>query len=85
VKFHFTPTRASWLNQVEIWFSILRAKVVTRMLPSPFSSVQQLLEHIDAFIKLELNKPTIRTTHPSSGPKARVHQRRFKGRRISQL
>ena len=23
VHFHFTPTRASWLNQVEIWFSIL--------------------------------------------------------------
>src|SRR6266699_4291022 len=26
VQFHFTPTRASWLNQVEIWFSILQAK-----------------------------------------------------------
>jgi hypothetical protein len=23
---HFTPTRASWLNQVEIWFSILEGK-----------------------------------------------------------
>src|SRR5262245_38041701 len=23
VHFHFTPTRASWLNQIEIWFSIL--------------------------------------------------------------
>jgi hypothetical protein len=23
VQFHFTPTRASWLNQIEIWFSIL--------------------------------------------------------------
>ncbi len=23
VRFHFTPTAASWLNQVEIWFSIL--------------------------------------------------------------
>ena len=23
VHFHFTPTHASWLNQVEIWFSIL--------------------------------------------------------------
>src|SRR4029077_398701 len=26
VRFHFTPTRASWLNQVEIWFSILQGK-----------------------------------------------------------
>ena len=25
VHFHFTPTHASWLNQVEIWFSILAA------------------------------------------------------------
>jgi len=23
VHFHFTPTHASWLNQVEVWFSIL--------------------------------------------------------------
>ncbi|EQD78239.1 hypothetical protein B1B_00834, partial [mine drainage metagenome] len=23
VTFHFTPTSASWLNQVEIWFGIL--------------------------------------------------------------
>ena len=23
VHFHFTPTYASWLNQVEVWFSIL--------------------------------------------------------------
>src|SRR6185503_9071877 len=26
VHFHFTPTHASWLNQVEIWFSILEGK-----------------------------------------------------------
>src|SRR6202171_6354997 len=26
VKFHYTPTRASWLNQVEGWFSILDRK-----------------------------------------------------------
>ena len=23
IVFHFTPKRASWLNQIEIWFSIL--------------------------------------------------------------
>ena len=26
VTFHFTPTRASWLNQVEGWFSILQGQ-----------------------------------------------------------
>lgn len=28
IKFHFTPTSASWLNQVEIWFGILSRKVL---------------------------------------------------------
>src|SRR6516162_6856946 len=32
--FHFTPTRASWLNQVENWFSILQGKSL-HGLPSP--------------------------------------------------
>ena len=32
VHFHFTPTRASWLNQVEIWFSILEGQVAARRL-----------------------------------------------------
>jgi transposase len=26
VTFHFTPTSASWLNQIEIWFGILGRK-----------------------------------------------------------
>jgi hypothetical protein len=26
VHFHFTPTSASWINQVEIWFGILSRK-----------------------------------------------------------
>ncbi len=28
--FHFTPTHASWLNQVECWFSILSRKILRR-------------------------------------------------------
>ena len=28
VFFHFTPTSASWLNQVEIWFGILTRKAL---------------------------------------------------------
>lgn len=28
VSFHFTPTSASWLNQVEIWFGIMTRKVL---------------------------------------------------------
>jgi len=47
VHFHFTPTHASWLNQIEIWFSILTGKSLQG---ASFTSVQQLKDHIDAFI-----------------------------------
>jgi transposase len=30
ICFHFTPKHASWLNQVEIWFSILTRKLLRR-------------------------------------------------------
>ena len=72
VHFHFTPTRASWLNQVEIWFSILQGKSLHR---ASFTSVAQLREHIDAFIETynQHAKPFVWT-------KARVHQKRIKVR-----
>lgn len=47
VHFHFTPTHASWLNQIEIWFSILTAKALRG---ASFRSVKQLIAQIDAFI-----------------------------------
>ncbi len=77
VHFHFTPTRASWLNQVEIWFSILQGK---SLYGASFTSVQQLRDHIDAFINA-YNK----NAEPFAWAKAKVHQRRIEGRRISEL
>lgn len=47
IHFHYTPTHASWLNQVEIWFSILQTKSLRG---ASFRSVRQLREHIDAFV-----------------------------------
>jgi len=47
VYFHFTPTSASWLNQVEIWFSILSRKAL-RGLSS--KSTTELRQAIEAFI-----------------------------------
>jgi transposase len=47
VHFHFTPTHASWLNQVEIWFSILARSTLSG---ASFTSVAQLRAAIDAFI-----------------------------------
>lgn len=77
VRFHFTPTRASWLNQVEIWFSILQAKSLAG---TSFTSVPQLRQHIDDFIAAYNANPK-----PFIWTKAKVHQRRVKGRRVSQL
>jgi transposase len=49
VHFHFTPTRASWLNQVECWFSIL-ARAALR--GASFTDVGQLRAAIDAFVQV---------------------------------
>jgi transposase len=48
VVFHFTPSHASWLNQIEIWFSTLSGKVIRR---GDFSSVSDLEDKIIDFIE----------------------------------
>jgi transposase len=48
VKFHFTPTSASWLNQVEIWFGILSRKALKN---ASFKSVNELCAAIEAFVE----------------------------------
>src|SRR5712672_1279440 len=77
VTFHYTPTRASWLNQVEGWFSILQGQSLTG---ASFTSVEQLKKHIDAFIE-SYNEDA----EPFVWTKSKVHQRRVKGRRLSDL
>jgi transposase len=47
IVFHFTPKHASWLNQIEIWFSILARKVLRR---GNFSSTADLKAKLAAFI-----------------------------------
>jgi len=47
VHFHFTPTHASWLNQVEVWFSILSRQALRQ---ASFSSVSDLRQAMDAFV-----------------------------------
>lgn len=48
IVFHYTPKHASWMNQVEIWLSILVRKVIKR---GNFSSVQDLKRKVLAFIE----------------------------------
>jgi transposase len=70
VHFHYTPTHASWMNQVEIWFSILQGQSLKG---ASFGSVTELISHIDSFIASynEDAKPFVWT-------KSVVHQKRLK-------
>jgi transposase len=48
VHLHFTPTYSSWLNQVEIWFSLLSRYALSG---ASFTDTTQVREAIDAFIR----------------------------------
>jgi transposase len=47
IRFVYTPKHTSWLNQIELWFSILVRKLLRR---SSFSSLEDLRARILAFI-----------------------------------
>jgi transposase len=46
--FHYTPKHASWMNQIEIWFSILARKLLKR---GNFTSVADLKAKVLAFVE----------------------------------
>ena len=48
VHFHFTPTSASWMNQVETWFGILSRQAIAR---GSFEEVRALVAAIEGFIR----------------------------------
>ena len=51
---HFTPTHASWLNQVERWFALLTQRQIKR---GSHHSVQQLEAAIREFITAHNQQP----------------------------
>ena len=55
VHFHFTPTSASWLNQVEIWFGIMSRKVLRG---ASHDSKEDLKEAVEKFIAAYDRNPT---------------------------
>jgi transposase len=71
VRFHFTPTHASWLNQVEVWFSILTRAALQG---ASFRSPQDVRDRIDAFVAaynkmahpFEWTKQVVFAKHPKS-------------------
>ncbi len=57
IRFVYTPKHTSWLNQIEIWFSILVRKLLKR---ASFSSIDDLRQRILNFIEyfnLTMAKP----------------------------
>jgi transposase len=70
VRFHFTPTHASWLNQIEVWFSILWRQALRG---ASFVSPRQVRQAIDRFIEAYSQ-----VAHPFEWRKAVVHQGRLK-------
>jgi putative transposase len=48
VQFHFTPTHASWLNQIEMWFSIIERQLLHR---GSFENVRDISTKILDFIE----------------------------------
>jgi putative transposase len=47
IVFHYTPKHCSWLNQIELWLSILVRKLLKR---ASFTSVSDLIAQVLAFI-----------------------------------
>lgn len=45
-QLHFTPTYASWLNQVEIWFNIITRRAIRR---GSFNKVKELIRRIERY------------------------------------
>jgi len=75
IRFHFTPTGASWLNMIEAWFGILTRKSVRR---GSFPSVRALVRHIEHYIAHWNENPTpfVWTKKPADIIRKAVRRRR---------
>src|SRR3954451_9311501 len=54
VRFHFTPTYSSWLNQVELWFAKIQRDVIAR---GVFTSLADLRRKLMKYIRHYNNVP----------------------------
>ena len=69
VHFHLIPTYSSWLNQVEVWFSILSLQALRGL---SLTAARQLRDAIDRFVKaynpkarpFEWTKAVVHATQP---------------------
>ena len=75
VRFHFTPTYSSWLNQVELWFAKIERDVIAR---GVFTSVADLRRKLMNYIRAYANRARpIRWTY--TDPNRRISAKRITG------
>lgn len=75
VRFHFTPTYSSWLNQVEIWFAKIERDVIAR---GVFTSVADLRRKLMKYIRAYAQRARpIRWTY--TDPKRRIPAKEITG------
>ena len=55
---HFTPKHASWLNQIEIWFSILVRKLLRRASCTSRQNLKDRIEEFIAYFNDTMEKPS---------------------------
>jgi hypothetical protein len=80
---HSTPTSASWMNLVEVWFSIIERQAIHR---GSYCSVRDLTARIRAFIdgRNDRRHPfTWTKTATRSSPKPTVRRPQTRGTRSS--
>ena len=70
VYFHYTPTHASWLNQIELWFSILTSAVLQQQ---STTNPNQVRRAIDRFTAARNQSPV-----PFEWTKSAVHSGQLK-------
>lgn len=70
VHLHYTPTYASWLNQVELWFAKIERDVIARGI---FTSVPDLARKIMRYIRAANRHPTpMRWTYTDTAHRIRA-------------
>jgi DDE superfamily endonuclease len=57
ITFHFTPRHASWLNQIEIWLSILVRKLLRRCNFTTKKDLRSKIERFIAYFNATMAKP----------------------------
>ena len=70
VHFHYIPTHASWMNQVEVWFSLLSGYALKG---ASFNSPRELRQAIDRFVAAYNT-----SAHPFEWTKEVVHPKGLK-------